>query len=126
MHANHIAEPVARANAHHWSFFSRHLPARSHVLSSGERGSSVTFGGNEMIDDFLALECTCHPLGDMYGEETLSMRKSVPRKPLDIERSKISLSEIFQDDPKRISFLTLAALPVRFQKLPNQSPEPRP
>src|SRR2546421_170431 len=24
-HANHIAEPVARANAHHWSFFSRHL-----------------------------------------------------------------------------------------------------
>src|SRR4051812_32790066 len=29
------AEPGARANAHHWSFFSRHFPARSRILSSG-------------------------------------------------------------------------------------------
>ena len=43
------AEPGARANAHHPSFFAHDSHARISVLTLGERGSSLTFGKNNRM-----------------------------------------------------------------------------
>src|SRR5437588_6685413 len=80
---NERAEPVARANAHHWSFFEDHLAIRAGVPQSGERGSSLTFGHT----------APCSMLASSKLRQRDAYSEGSPRKPAVATRQRLLHAE---------------------------------